>query len=193
MQGLAKSHFRTISQAVNEGHTMTQALAATGDYFPLLMRELTAVGEESGKLDAVYKQLAEHFQQRLQMRRMFLAAIAWPMIQLAAAVAVIVLLIVILGVIRDMNPGVNIDILGFGLYGTRGLTIYFAFIGAVGAAIWLVLLPSAVGWPGRGWSSISYSAFRISAKPSRNYALPDSCGRSILRSNRAWPSAAPCG
>ena len=158
-QGRAKSRFRTISEAVNEGHTMTQALAATGDFFPPLMRELTAVGEEAGKLDAVYKQLAEHFQQRLQMRRMFLAAIAWPMIQLAAAIAVIALLIVILGVIRDMNPGVNIDILGFGLYGARGLTIYFAFIGAAGAIIWLVLF--AIG-RGLAWTRlIQYLILRI--------------------------------
>ena len=158
-QGMAKSRFRTISQAVAEGHTMTQALAATGDYFPPLMRELTAVGEETGKLDAVYKQLAEHFQQRLQMRRMFLAAIAWPMIQLAAAIAVIALLIVIMGFIRAMNPEVNIDILGFGLYGSRGLTIYFAFILTVAVVIWLII--RAIG-RGLAWTRlIQYLILRI--------------------------------
>ena len=41
--------------------SLSKALAATGDYFPLLFRELTAVGEETGKLEAVYKQLADHY------------------------------------------------------------------------------------------------------------------------------------
>jgi type II secretory pathway component PulF len=143
--GLAKSRFEIISQAVNEGHSLSHAMAATGDYFPLLMRELTAVGEETGKIDAVYRQLADHFQQRLQMRRQFLATITWPMVQLCAAIAVIALLILILGIIRQMNPGVDIDILGFGLYGMRGLTIYFAFIAAVAAVIWLIVRAIARG------------------------------------------------
>lgn len=136
--GMAKSRFRTISQAVADGHSMTQALNATGDYFPVLMRELTAVGEETGKLDAVYKQLAEHYQLRLQMRRTFIAAIAWPMIQLFASICVIGLLIWIMGLIREMT-GSQIDLLGFGLYGTKGVVIYFAFIALVAAGIWLTL------------------------------------------------------
>jgi type II secretory pathway component PulF len=133
--GLAKSHFQTISRAVSEGNTMTQALAATGDYFPPLMRELTAVGEESGKLDAVYKQLAEHFQMRLQLRRNFIASIIWPMIQLGASIFIIGLLIWIMGVI-SARP---IDLLGFGLYGNRGLMIYCAIVGSAAAGVWLVI------------------------------------------------------
>ena len=153
--GRAKSRFCTVSQSVADGHSMAQALAATGDYFPLLMRELTAVGEETGKLDAVYKQLADHFQQRLQMRRTFLGAIAWPMIELGSAIFVIGFLIWIMGVIGN-RP---IDILGFGLYGTRGLTIYCAFIAAVGAGIWLVI--RAIG-RGLAWTRpIQYLILRI--------------------------------
>jgi type II secretory pathway component PulF len=136
--GMAKSRFRTISQAVSDGHSMTEALAATGDYFPLLMRELTAVGEETGKLDAVYKRLAEHYQMRLQMRRTFLSAIAWPVFQLCAAVCVIGLLIWIMGIIREMT-GSQIDLLGFGLVGMKGVIVYFAFIAMIVAGIWLAI------------------------------------------------------
>jgi type IV pilus assembly protein PilC len=158
--GIAKSRFRTISEAVNDGHSMTQALAATGDYFPLLMRELTAVGEETGKLDAVYKQLSEHFQQRLKMRRVFLGAIAWPMIQLAAAVCVIGLLIWIMGFIREMTHS-NLDLLGFGLYGTKGLIVYFAFIGLIVAGLWVVVRAISRGL---AWTRIvQYSVLRIPA------------------------------
>ncbi|MCC6126244.1 MAG: type II secretion system F family protein [Pirellulales bacterium] len=157
-QGLAKSRFRTISNAVAQGQSMAHGMAATGDYFPLLMRELTAVGEETGKLDAVYKQLADHFQQRLQIRRTFFAAIAWPMFQLGAAICAIGLLIYILGIVREITHS-NIDMLGFGLYGARGVTIYFALIGAAAAAVWLIV--RAVG-RGLVWTRlIQYLVLRI--------------------------------
>ena len=77
-RGRAKSRFQRISSAINQGDSLAKGMAATDDYFPLLFRELTAVGEETGRIDAVYRQLADHFNQRLQMRRYFLAAIAWP-------------------------------------------------------------------------------------------------------------------
>jgi type IV pilus assembly protein PilC len=161
--GMAKSHFRTISEAVNQGQSMNQALAATGDYFPPLMRELTAVGEESGKLDAIFKQLADHYQQRLQMRRTFLGAIAWPMFQLCAAICVIGLVIWILGFLK-------VDILGFGLIGERGLVIYFAFVAAVAAAIWLVIRAISRGL---AWTRlIQYFVLRI---PTLGKALEKLC------------------
>jgi type IV pilus assembly protein PilC len=153
--GFSKRHFQTISEAVSNGHTMAQAMNATGDYFPVLMRELTAVGEETGKLDAVYKQLADHFERRLQMRRTFLGAIAWPMFQLAAAICVIGLLIWILGVISD-RP---MDMIGFGLTGTRGLAIYCTFIACVAIGVWLVI--RAIG-RGLAWThTIQHIVLRI--------------------------------
>jgi type IV pilus assembly protein PilC len=162
-QGLAKSRFRTVSNAVAQGQSMAHGMAATGDYFPLLMRELTAVGEETGKLDAVYKQLAEQFQQRLQLRRTFLSAIAWPMFQLGAAICVIGLLIWILGFL-------NVDILGFGLVGTRGVIIYFAFVTTAALLIWLII--RAIG-RGFAWTRlIQYLVLRI---PSLGKALEKLC------------------
>jgi type IV pilus assembly protein PilC len=158
--GIAKSRFRAVSEAVNDGQSMTQALMATGDFFPLIMRELTAVGEETGKLDAVYKQLADHFQQRLTMRRTFLAAIAWPMFQLAAAICVIGLLIWIMGFIREMTHS-NFDLLGFGLYGTKGLIVYFAIVGLIIAGVWFVIHAISRGL---AWTRIvQYLVLRIPA------------------------------
>jgi type II secretory pathway component PulF len=103
------------------------------------MRELTAIGEESGKLDDVYKQLAEHYRGRMEMRRLFLSSIAWPMFQLFAAIFVVGLLILIIGFLQEMNPKANLDVLRLGLVGKKGLVIYCAFIAFAAAAIWFLV------------------------------------------------------
>jgi type IV pilus assembly protein PilC len=93
------------------------------------------VGEQTGTLGRVYSRLESHYRRQVQAERIFLGAIAWPMIELAFAIVVIGLLIWVLGVIAQRNNGQPIDILGFGLVGTRGLIIYINFVIAVGLCI----------------------------------------------------------
>ncbi|MGD9635168.1 MAG: type II secretion system F family protein, partial [Pirellulales bacterium] len=76
-----------------------------------------------------------HYRKAVELQRLFLTSIAWPMIHLGMAIVVIGLLIWILGVIATRNNGQAIDILGFGLVGNRGLLIYTNFIIAVGLCI----------------------------------------------------------
>ena len=127
----ARQHLAAISRAVNQGESLAAALAATGDFFPLLFREMAEVGEQSGHLGEVFAQLAEHYENQVHLRRNFLAAIAWPMLQLAIALAVVGFLIWITGIIGQMT-GTTVDILGFGLVGNRGLAIYVALGGRRG-------------------------------------------------------------
>ena len=130
----ARGRLRAVSEALHRGESMAEALAATGDFFPPLFRELVAVGEQSGHLSEVFAQLADHYEGRLQLRRVFLGAVAWPMIELAAAVVVLGFLIWIMGVI-----GHGIDPLGFGLVGNFGLMIYIAFLATVGVLFFLII------------------------------------------------------
>ena len=141
--GHLSRHLLQISQDLAQGVSLADSLKETSDYFPLLFRELIEVGEQTGGLDAVLLQLAEHYQTRLSMRRNFLAAIAWPLVQLGIALGVIGFLIWIMGVLPKMPGNKSIDILGFGLIGNRGLSIYLSFLAVVGAVVWLVLM--AVG------------------------------------------------
>lgn len=124
-----------ISHAVNHGDSLTAALARTGDVFPPLFREIVDVGEKTGTLGRVFHRLSTHYRKVVELQRMFLMAIAWPMIELVLAIFVIGLLIWFLGVIASRNRGEAIDILGFGLVGNRGLLIYTNFIIAVGLLI----------------------------------------------------------
>jgi type IV pilus assembly protein PilC len=130
-----RSHFQQISDAVKRGDTLTSALARTGGLFPPLFREIADVGEKTGTLGRVFHRLASHYRRSVERQRMFLLAIAWPMIELALAILVVGVLIWALGVIAQRNNGQAIDILGFGLVGNRGLLIYTNFIIAVGLLI----------------------------------------------------------
>lgn len=118
-----------VRQRIEDGGTLAEGMIETVGYFPRLVCEMVALGEATGKLDAVLLRLADHYNGQLRLRRVFLAGIAWPMIQLAAAVFVIGLLIWILGFIG------NTDVLGFGLTGTAGLIKYVVFVATVAAII----------------------------------------------------------
>lgn len=133
-----RRRLQEVSDGVNRGETLTDALARTGAYFPGLFRELLAVGEQTGKLAEVLKRLAEHYEHQLRLKRIFLGAIAWPMLQLFAAICVIGLLIYVMGFISG-EGGKPIDVLGLGLVGGQGVLIYFAVILAIAAFVFLTI------------------------------------------------------
>lgn len=126
-----RSRFKSINQDVAAGRSLADAIGATGDFFPPLFHELVDVGEQSGRMADVFAQLHHHYLDQTKRRRIFLAAIAWPMLQLAIAIFLVGFLIWVLGVIGK-STGTTFDILGFGLVGTRGLAVYAAFISGVG-------------------------------------------------------------
>lgn len=135
-----KPYLAEVRDAVAHGESLTGALARTGRIFPPLFLEMVRVGEESGTLAQVFHRLSNHYRRQSQLERTFLAGIAWPMLQLAAAVVVIGILIWVLGIVAQRNRGNPIDPLGFGLIGNRGLAIYSTFIlFVVGAVTALVI------------------------------------------------------
>lgn len=131
--GSFKQTLGLLSEEVESGQSLDGALARTGEYFPPLFRDLVHLGEETGRLDSVLEQLAAYYEHLSSVRRGFLAAITWPVIQLILAVCVVGFLIWILGVIAPAG-GEAVDILGFGLIGTSGLFVYCMFLAAVGGA-----------------------------------------------------------
>lgn len=124
-----------IRDAVAAGESVDIALAETGSYFPILFREMIAIGQHTGRMGDILHRLASHYEQQIRLRRTFLAAITWPVLQLVAAVVVIGLFIWIIGVLGSA------DLLGFGLVGTSGLLRYGLFIGTIGCGA--VLLAAA--------------------------------------------------
>jgi type II secretory pathway component PulF len=130
-RGPLQPHFAAVRDAVAKGDSLAVALARAGTVFPPLFREMAQVGEQTGTLGRVFQRLESHYRRLIQARRIFLGAIAWPMVELAFAVIVIGVLIWVLGIVSNRG-GRNVDILGFGLVGTRGLLIYINFLIVIG-------------------------------------------------------------
>lgn len=134
-RGRVRPYFASVRDAVGRGDSLSIALARTGQVFPPLFLEMAHVGEQTGTLGKVLHRLELHYRRQVQAQRLFLGAIAWPMIELAFAIVVVGVLIWVLGIVAQRNNGQPIDILGFGLIGNRGLLIYANFIIAVGLCI----------------------------------------------------------
>ncbi|MEX0613354.1 MAG: type II secretion system F family protein, partial [Pirellulales bacterium] len=133
-RGRFRRYFAQIRDAVASGQSLSLALAGTGGVFPPLFLEMVHVGEETGTLGRVFHRLESHYRRQVEAQRIFLGAITWPMLELTFAIIVIGVLIWVLGVIAGRG-GRPVDILGFGLVGTRGLLIYTNFVVAVGLCI----------------------------------------------------------
>lgn len=134
-----RRHLDQVVDEVNRGGAVSDALKDTQNYFPRLFLELVEVGERTGKLAEVLRRLADHYEHQMRLRQMFVTAIAWPMLQLAAAVCIVGLLIFVMGFLPKMENGEPFDILGLGLYGASGLAVYLAVVGFVVAGITFVL------------------------------------------------------
>jgi len=130
----ARGRLQAVSDAVQRGESISDALGAAEDYFPPLFLEMTRVGEEAGQLSETFALLAEHYEGRVRLGRVFLASLVWPLIELTLALVVIGLLIWIQGIIGQAQ-GTKVDILGFGLMGNSGLVVYLLLVGAIGVLV----------------------------------------------------------
>ena len=140
----ARGRLQAVSDAVQHGESISNALGAAEDYFPPLFLEMTRVGEEAGQLSETFALLAEHYEGRVRLGRVFLASLVWPLIELTLALVVVGLLIWVQGVIGQAQAA-KVDILGFGLTGNSGLVVYLVFVGAVAVAVALFVRALARG------------------------------------------------
>jgi type IV pilus assembly protein PilC len=138
--GRLRRVLQEIVDDIKSGSTFTEAIDAHGVYFPDLFVDMASVAEQTGSLPEVLLSLSEHYENNLRLRKDFISQILWPVIQLVAAILVIAMLIYVLGWISDRGgtEGVDIDILGWGLLGAKGATLWL--LGWVAAVI--------VGWFG---------------------------------------------
>ncbi len=128
-----------IRDGVAAGQSLTEVFTHFGNYFPALFRELVQVGEQTGSLAEVFARLADYYEHRLTIRRIFLLAIFWPALQLIGAVSVIGILILVLGFLGPGQGGAPVDPFGLGLSGTSGFMVYVVFLGFVGTIVALVI------------------------------------------------------
>jgi type IV pilus assembly protein PilC len=135
--GSARRVYSDIRDAVAKGSSVSEALDHSGNYFPEMFRELVRVGEESGQLAEVFRQLADNYEHQLQMRRNFLGAIAWPMFELIFALGVVGIVIYVMGAVPQLRKS-GVDLIGFGLRGGSGLLVYATTLGLIAGGLFFV-------------------------------------------------------
>jgi len=142
LRGIAQD----IADKLGKGESLEDALEPHRDSFPPLFIELVAVGEQSGRLEDTFSELAEYYETTLKVQRDFRSQMAYPAIQFVAAVLIIGGLIFILGML-----GSKVDPLGLGLTGTGGsilfMAVCFGFVG--GLLAFMKLSANSVHWRAR--------------------------------------------
>ncbi|QDS91068.1 Type II secretion system protein F [Rosistilla ulvae] len=125
-----KAAMEAVAAQLRDGTPMARAMidVADGKYFPPLMIQMVHIGETTGRLERTLKELADHYDHRLAMQRMFLMGIAWPMLQLIGGIAVIGLAILITQMLGSEFNAVGLNM-------TQYLTLVFLFFGSITAAV----------------------------------------------------------
>jgi type II secretory pathway component PulF len=130
----SRHHLAAVGERIAHGEGLAASLKASNGFFPSLLCEMVEVGERTGRLEQVFLRLSDHYSQVLKLRRDFLMGIAWPMLELCAAIGVIGLLIWLLGAIGA--KGLDGEPMGvFGLSGAQGAMIFFGGVFAVALAL----------------------------------------------------------
>lgn len=114
-----------VQKSIASGLSLAESIGEEGELYPSLFRDLVNVGELTGTAPEVFASLAKYYDARVQQVREFRSQIAWPVIQLIAAVGIVGLLIFILGILPPLEDGKPFDVLGLGLYGASGATTWF--------------------------------------------------------------------
>ncbi len=115
-----------ITNQIQQGDDVSAAMRSQGGFFPDLLIDMVSVAEGTGMLPEVLNQLADHYDDNLKLRKSFLASIAWPIFQLVAAIFVIALLILVLGLVLQGGESMGLDHLVFGLLGPKGAVIWLS-------------------------------------------------------------------
>jgi type IV pilus assembly protein PilC len=119
-----------ISDGLEAGDDLEDALKKEASAFPPLFVALATVGEETGMLPEVFRELEKYYQLQQRLARQFRAQIAWPAFQFFAAVFVVAGLIWILGLL-----GGAFDPIGLGTGGARAVLFLFIVFGLLGGAL----------------------------------------------------------
>lgn len=138
-----KKVLREVSDAIQEGSDISHALREHGNFFPTLFVEMVTMAEATGSLPEVLKHLAEHYDANIRMKKELVGSLIWPVFQLVAAIFVIAILILVLGLIGGDDGMSNIV---FGLKGPSGAMIWLTgTFGTFAAmfAVWLLIQKAA--------------------------------------------------
>jgi type IV pilus assembly protein PilC len=119
-----------VADRMETGDSLEDAFKPEARKFPPIFVEMLAVGEHTGRLPDVFRELEEYFESMRQARKTFVSMIAWPAFQWVAAICILSFMLLIIGMF-----GLPIDPLGLGLKGVGGAVVFFVFMMGLTAAV----------------------------------------------------------
>ncbi|MBP7747953.1 MAG: type II secretion system F family protein [Phycisphaerae bacterium] len=87
-----RAMLRRLCERVEEGDTLSEALAAEGELFDPVFRSMVAAGEATASLPQVFGRLCDLAQQQMQTRKLVLGALLYPAILCLLLVGVVSIL-----------------------------------------------------------------------------------------------------
>jgi type IV pilus assembly protein PilC len=84
---------RNVAQAIRDGSSFSDALREHPDAFPPIFARMVAVGERTGNLDVVLRQLASHIDKEQAIIKRVRGAMAYPAFVMLLAVGVVIIVI----------------------------------------------------------------------------------------------------
>ncbi|MEI6239554.1 MAG: type II secretion system F family protein [Planctomycetia bacterium] len=144
-----RPEMEAVAAALAGGAGLGEALSAAGPAFPPFVRGMVAVGDETGHEPETLRDVSEALRAAIRVRRALRQSLAQPAFQFTVAAAVVGLLILVAGLLRDA-AGRPIDLLGSGLVGPTGLMWYIALLVAAIAIVTGVARIAASNWRAGG-------------------------------------------
>ncbi len=130
-----------IAERLKQGDALEDVLKTEGGAFPPLFVSMISVGEQTGNLPEIFRELERYYSEQLSLRRQFIIAIAWPVIELGLAILAITFLILVLGMLPTGEGGKQWDPLGLGVgpfAAVRFLILVFMFFSGLFALYYFV-------------------------------------------------------
>jgi type IV pilus assembly protein PilC len=159
-----------LADKLAKGESLEDALEPHRGIFPPLFVEMIAVGEQSGRLEETFSELADYYETTLKVQRDFRSQMVYPAIQFIAAVLIISGLIFVLSIL-----GSKMDPLGLGLTGPGGSLMFLVTcFGTVGLFLLLMkMTANNVKW--REWIEATLLVVPAWGAAMMNFAMHRFC------------------
>src|SRR5580700_8889024 len=127
-----------IAEKLHEGDALEDVLKTEGRVFPPLFNSMVSVGERTGNMPEIFRELERYYREQLTLRRQFLSEIFLPVLQFFGGIFTITAMILILGWLAPPD-GKAFDPLGFGV-GVPGALKFLGFIVIIFTTVFVAYL-----------------------------------------------------
>lgn len=133
-----------VKERVQSGNSLAKSMLEEKKYFPPLLIQLVHASEMSGRLEALFIYMADYYTQLKRSRALFFSKISWPLFQLAMAV-VIIGLVILLQAILSPSPD-SYDATSLGFRGLGGFYLYCMYVFVIFGSIAIFVLGIWKNW-----------------------------------------------